>query len=369
MSGRLSLNYTYIAAHLKEYIDGDKSLDVFEPEDIEKILNESKLTPNDFEILLRKLSSNFQSINIYKCARNTQIPTNSLQDAILTLKTVRKYMKLTLLDGIIDNMNQIENEMSNYTKTIQKLQSDLNLIQNQKQNCEKEIQSLKSQLKEKEREISESKEENNIRKEILSKIAGLQNSDVFEIIYNFLDNLSEKGNQKILAKACEVGFWNVKLKSMWENNVLIEASHRGNLGLVKSLIECGCDKESRSNQGGTPLIWASGHHHPDIVKYLISVGAKLENPDNYGNTPLIWASGYGHLDIVKYLISVGANKDAKGDLGNTSLIWASKCNHLEVVKYLVSIGVNKDSMDKDGKTALSFAKDQIKEYLISMVAK
>ena len=41
MSGRLSLNYTYIAAHLKEYIDGDKSLDVFEPEDIGFWMNQN----------------------------------------------------------------------------------------------------------------------------------------------------------------------------------------------------------------------------------------------------------------------------------------------------------------------------------------
>ncbi|EAY04753.1 hypothetical protein TVAG_288950 [Trichomonas vaginalis G3] len=207
MSQGLVQNYTYIAAHFKEYIDEDKALDIFELEDIGKILNEAMLSPNDFNKLLQQLSSKFSAIQIYKYTRNATIPINSLQDSISTLKSIQKYMKLRLIDGVIDHMNYIQNEMSNYTKKLEKFQSELNMVQTQNQNYEKEIQSLKYQIEDKKREISEIKDENDIPKVILSKITELKNSDDFESIYNFVDGLSGIGNQKMMEKAYEEGLW------------------------------------------------------------------------------------------------------------------------------------------------------------------
>ena len=80
----------------------------------------------------------------------------------------------------------------------------------------------------------------------------------------------------MISKTCEEGLW--EKTTEYGRNVLHVGCEKGNLQLVKSLVECGCNKETKTNDG---------------------------------NTPLIQASYYGHLEVVKYLISNGANKDAK----------------------------------------------------------
>ena len=113
----------------------------------------------------------------------------------------------------------------------------------------------------------------------------------------------------MLLKACEEGLWQQKRKEYEEqgvtfsdNNILHEASLKGNLRLVKSLIECGCNKETEDNSGTTPLMDASLGGHLDIVKYLISVGSDKNAKDKNGYTPLIWGVVWGKLEVVKYLI-------------------------------------------------------------------
>ncbi|EAX98028.1 hypothetical protein TVAG_275380 [Trichomonas vaginalis G3] len=62
-----------------------------------------------------------------------------------------------------------------------------------------------------------------------------------------------------MSKACEEGLW--KKTTDDERNVLHFASEKGNLRLIKSLIESNCDKESKANYGYTPLIFASEKGH------------------------------------------------------------------------------------------------------------
>ena len=144
----------------------------------------------------------------------------------------------------------------------------------------------------------------------------------------------------MMSKSCKEGLWKklTPKKNQYdsEKNVLHVASEKGNLRLVKSLIECSCDKETR---------------------------------DYYKWTPLIYASSRGHLEVVKYLVSVGANKEAKSRGGYTPLILAPQNGHLEVVKYLISAGANKEAKNKDGKNALMMANDYVRNYLQAIYTK
>ncbi|EAY16011.1 hypothetical protein TVAG_262610 [Trichomonas vaginalis G3] len=453
MTAGLVLNYTHIAAHLKEYIDGDNGLDAFELEDIKKILNESKLIPNDFHKLLSQLSSNYNAIKIYKCSRNLTIPINNLKDSISTLESVRKYMKLRLLDGIIENMNHVENEMSNYTKTIKDLQSQLQSKQNQLQNHEKEVsnytktiedlqsqlqskqnqlqnhekevsnytktiedlrselqskqnqlqnhekevsnytktiedlrselQSKQNQLQNHEKEVSnytktiedlrselqskqnqlqnyekdQEKENNEFPKEFLTKVAELKNSNDLYAVHNFLNQLSLQGEKKLLLKACDESFRQFRDEN--GRDAFYLAAKDGNRRLVKSLVECGWNLETKTNNGWTPLIGASYNNALDSVKYLISIGADIEAKNKDGQTPLIVASIYNSVPVVKYLISAGANKEAKDNLGNTPLLAAAIKERDIVIKCLVEAGADKRAKNNDGKTARSLAKNSL----------
>ncbi|EAY00421.1 hypothetical protein TVAG_114250 [Trichomonas vaginalis G3] len=319
-------------------------------------MNFANLTPEDFSSLLTQSSSVISARQLYTCTRNANISINNLQDAISTLKSVQKYMKMRILEGIISILEQLLKDQSISTNQIEKHQANLDQIQKEKENNEKEIQTLHSQHKE--------KEENDLPKEFLSKISKLKNSRDFIEIYKFFEEISEKGNQKMMQKACDEELWKKQKDNYFGTNVLHEASSKGNLRLVKSLIECGCDKE-----GGTPLYWASRQGKLEVVKYLTSVGANKEAKDDDGYTSLILASYFDKLEVVKCLISAGANKEAKNNEGFTPLIKASEYGHLEVVKYLISVGANKSAKTNEGKTALDYSKGEVRKYLLSTARK
>ena len=126
------------------------------------------------------------------------------------------------------------------------------------------MQNLKSQLKE--------KEGDGLSNEFLSKISELQNSEDFDQIYKFFDEISGKMNQKEMFKACKEGLWKKQNKNHHDKNVLHAASSKGNLILVKSLIECGCDKESQDDRCRTALFLAS----KKVILKLLNILSQLE---------------------------------------------------------------------------------------------
>ncbi|EAY21964.1 hypothetical protein TVAG_250240 [Trichomonas vaginalis G3] len=358
MSQSIGQNFEYIGAHIKDYIKDNTPFNTFEIEDIKRIMKYSSFSCEDFNTLLEESHSHVSSNRLYRCTRNANISIKNIDEAISTLKTVQKYMKLGLLRSIIDIFYQIQNDQSESTNKISKHQTKLNQIQNEKENLSKEVESLQSEIK--------ILKVNDLPNEFISKISKLKNSEEFYEIYNFFVEISENGSQQMMSKAFEEGLWQKQNENYPYGNVLHEASYQGNLQLVKSLIESGCDKEITNNYQCTALHWASLNGKLEVVQYLISVGANKEAKNNYGWTPLIASSLSGKLEVVQYLISVGANKDAKNSDGETPLILASSKGHLEVVQYLISVGANKEAKNNDGQTALSVSKDKVREYLLSV---
>ena len=154
---------------------------------------------------------------------------------------------------------------------IQALQKELNSFQNQIEKCEKGS------------ELSNDPK-------IPQKIAELKKSNNFDHISNYFNELAYQGNKEMISIACNEGLWKKTFQRSdidEVENVLHVAWDKGNLQLVKYMIECGCDKEVRGTMNGdTPLIRAARNGHLEIVKYLVSVGANIETMNNEGNTPL-----------------------------------------------------------------------------------
>ena len=344
----------------------------------------SHLTTKDFIDLLKQSDPTIKASELYKCTRNANISIQNFEEVVSILKSIKKYMKLGILDSVIDFLMQTQNEIPNSTKKIQQLQTDLNSNQNQPPKSDKETK------------VEQIKEKSYNENEILSKISELKESDDFESIYNFLDELSSQGNQKMISKSCEKGLWKKialkKDKYDEEKNVLHVACERGNLNLVKSLARAGCtDDSSIFRYDNSPLIYASiggnlelvkyliyiganshwwyslicasAKGHLEVVKHFISIGANKEAKDNDRNSPLKFSSWNGHLEVVKYLISVGADKEAKNNFGNTPLHLSSWIGHSEVVQYLVSVGAKKEVKNNEGYTPVMVATSDIKRFL------
>ncbi|EAY15739.1 ankyrin repeat protein, putative [Trichomonas vaginalis G3] len=346
MSRGLTLDFKYIGAHIDDYIRNENLFDTFELEDIKKIMRYSKLTTTQFVSLLKQSSPTISANKLYKCTRNANVTIQNIDDVFSVLKSVKEYLKFTIFDGIIDFLEVNNNETRNPIEEITKSQEQIQSFQ-----------------------IEQNRTQDNINhsRDLLTKISSLKKSHNFDSVYQFFEELSSKGNREMISKACKEGLW--QKTTEYKKNVLHIASEKGNLNLIKSLIECGCDKEAKDHFGYTPLIHASANGHLEVVKYLIFVGANKEAKDNAGWTPLIIASILGHLEVVQYLISVGADKEAKDNDGYTPLIYASRFGCLEVVQYLISVGANKEAKTIGGSTALSVAKGMTRNYLISIGAK
>ncbi|EAX97508.1 hypothetical protein TVAG_429440 [Trichomonas vaginalis G3] len=196
MSHKLIQNYEYIAAHINDYIQEEKLFDVFELKDLKKILSLANLTSEDFITLLKQSKSTLDENELYKCTRNTKVSIRNYQEVISTLKSVRKYMNFTMLDGIIGFLDETDKIISESTVKIQKLQAELNSIQKAKQKSDTEIQLLKSELKEKESIISQINEENSTDANILNEFK--YPNQASKIIWNINTNNITQSTKQII---------------------------------------------------------------------------------------------------------------------------------------------------------------------------
>ena len=94
---------------------------------------------------------------------------------------------------------------------------------------------------------------------------------------------------------------------------------RVDISKVQDLIERGADVEAKTNDGHTPLHWASRNNRIEIAKLLLDRGADLEAKDVDGRTPLNYASEFDKIEIAKLLLDRGADLEAKDKWGRTPL--------------------------------------------------
>ena len=118
MSQGFIFNYEYIAAHIKDYIDADKLFSTFETNDIKKIMKFTTLTTNDFITVMDQSRSSIKAKELYMCTRNANISVQNFEDIVSILKSLQKYMKLRILDGVINFLIQTHKEISSSSEKI-----------------------------------------------------------------------------------------------------------------------------------------------------------------------------------------------------------------------------------------------------------
>lgn len=104
---------------------------------------------------------------------------------------------------------------------------------------------------------------------------------------------------------------------------LIEAVKNNDINKINSILKSGkADINSKDKYCETALMIASYKGNLEIVKLLVDNGADVNIKSDIGNTALMFASEYGQLDIVKYLVENGADINIKDDDGESALIHA-----------------------------------------------
>jgi ankyrin repeat protein len=119
--------------------------------------------------------------------------------------------------------------------------------------------------------------------------------------YKYLDILKPKSKENIINELNN-------LSQHKRNKILFEASYKGQIDIVKLLIETGADINAKNYNGyeSTPLMYALVAEHLEVVKLLIKAGANVNAKNIWGETALFLASRKGYEDIIKILIEVGA---------------------------------------------------------------
>jgi len=115
---------------------------------------------------------------------------------------------------------------------------------------------------------------------------------------------------------------------------LFVATQKGQLEVVRLLLDAGANVDKADSDGWTPLQIASQKGHLDIVRVLVEEGADKDKVDSWGRTPLSVASQNGHLEIVRLLVDAGADKDKANSWGSTPLDIAKKEGYTDIINYL-----------------------------------
>lgn len=96
----------------------------------------------------------------------------------------------------------------------------------------------------------------------------------------------------------------------------------------------GINSEVVTTFDATPLCVAISKGDIDLVKKLVEYGADINDKIQRGITPLMMATRYQNVEMVKFLLSKGAKLDVKDDNGKTALDHAKSINATEIIQIL-----------------------------------
>ena len=140
---------------------------------------------------------------------------------------------------------------------------------------------------------------------------------------------------------------------------LLDATDRGDLAAVRTLLESGADPNVARGDGLTPLHLAAKEGHLEIAELLLGAGAKIEAKTRIGAyRPLHLAAEGGHTSVIRALLDLGADPGAiSTTTGVTPLHLAAKAvNGEEAVRALLGYGAPADARESAaGQTPLMFA--------------
>jgi len=105
-----------------------------------------------------------------------------------------------------------------------------------------------------------------------------------------------------------------------------------------------------SENGNTPLIWASDAGHVEVVKLLLGAGVDCDARGFLGATPLSRAARHGHVAVLQALFSHGANPDIPNDKLQYAFHFAAFKQKPEAVDVFIECGASPFVLDRKGRT-------------------
>ncbi|KAG6353438.1 hypothetical protein INS49_005619 [Diaporthe citri] len=137
---------------------------------------------------------------------------------------------------------------------------------------------------------------------------------------------------------------------------LCEASSRGDLATVASLVSSGANINGRNEEGKTSLVLAIENQQPMMVTKLLQLGASKDVSDSAKKLPpLFWAASTGDIPMAKLLIQHGCNPNHKNLYGSSYFLEIVDKGDLGMVELLLDHGAEVNTTDRYGRVAIQHA--------------
>ncbi|KAK6534041.1 hypothetical protein TWF281_005380 [Arthrobotrys megalospora] len=147
----------------------------------------------------------------------------------------------------------------------------------------------------------------------------------------------------------------------WE---LHSALGKGNLDILKLIINDGADINARSEKGETALHIATKRGDNHIVEFLLKHGAVVNVAAQNGRTALHDAAIHNRSQVAQMLLDYGADVHVLDTSGKTPLFCAAEAGKAEVLKVLVEAGADGHAVIVSGETALYTASSKGYESIV-----
>lgn len=182
------------------------------------------------------------------------------------------------------------------------------------------------------------------------------------------------------------------------------ASLKGQLSVVKFLIDRNVDVNRRDENKQTPLLWAATENRVVVGKYLLEHGADplLVDPrgcnayflaamngslaflhmlhlhralapdsmDGEQHSLMVWAAYRGHLPVVRYLHEAHkVSLNSVDALKRNALHWAAREGQTDCCVYLMAAGLSPHLKDVENLSALDWAKERRHRHAATALAK
>lgn len=224
----------------------------------------------------------------------------------------------------------------------------------------------------------------------------------YDTIKNYINSRNHKKLEQYLNE--NIIDFNLQLTFDEERywNLLILACYKGNLNVVKILVNNNANIEYINDNNINPLLAALNSYNIDIAKYLLDIGANPNVIDDEGISALIksniepelfenlitkygadinlsipygtilhYACEFFDIDSILFLLDQGANIHALDSENNSALhILINQRNtdniseNTKIIKILIKRGINIDKQNSSGQTALHCAIEQeVFEYI------
>ncbi len=121
------------------------------------------------------------------------------------------------------------------------------------------------------------------------------------------------------------------------------------------LAQPGINLNAQGSTGVTALMSYVNLRREEVVEKLLSGGADVNLQDADGDTALHYASQTGNLNILRMILKKRPDVNAKNSVGGTPLMWTAVFGHQEAMQLLLENGADPSLKDNKGRTAQAWA--------------